>query len=207
MAGIGHNRLTRAFVIDQATTTGWAFADEAMLEARPCRVESGRFRMPKRDQFGERLSYFRTQFMERVEFYKPDLIAFEEPYWPAPETKARKGADGVDLPPVQVSMKMLKFLQRLAGVVECTCADLGLPYEAYASSSWRVTALGFGRKPKGAKDNFMKKAMVAKARSLGLTPEDDNEADAIGILLHALCGPPANDRKQGDLLSMARVGL
>jgi hypothetical protein len=44
--------------------------------------------------------------------------------------------------------------------------------------------------------------MIKRAKTLGLDVADDNEADAVGILLHMMFGPPAAERAQGDLLSM-----
>ena len=53
--------------------------------------------------------------------------------------------------------------------------------------------------PAGAVTDF-KKLMMAQARRLGYAVADDNEADAIGMLIHMLHGAPANARAQMDLL-------
>lgn len=204
--------------LDQATQSGWAVGDEKAIDDR--KIESGIFKMPKRPFLGERLVIFRTTLNELIDFYKPRMIAFERPYWPQrrdpaallPRLKAAIHKPAIlhsiiseienDHAP-QISAENLQFLTKVEGMIEEAATARGLPYEAYASSSWRVTAIGYGRAPKGAEKDHMKKAMVARAKALGYKPNSDDEADAIGILLHALTGEPAMKRAQGDLLAQA----
>lgn len=191
----------RILALDQATQSGWAFGDEHSFEAKT--VDSGIFRMPKRPFLGERLLIFGTTLNELMDFHKPDLIAYERPYWPQP----RKKKDSDEDEKSKVSVEVLQFLQKVAGILEFMASWKGLPYESYASSSWRKTAVGYGYAPPGAEPDHMKKAMVRKARILGYDPKSFDQADAIGILLHALHGPPANARAQIDLLEMAKERL
>lgn len=213
----------RVLALDQATTTGWAFGDNHSFETRT--VESGVFKMPKRQILGERLQFFADGLSERVAFYKPELIAYEEPYWPPPGgpggtvtigrvismlagqrskgeligilKKIAKDEHGSPT----VSAEVLQFLQMVKGILVETACRLKLPVEGYRTQSWRKTALGHGRVEEP------KKAMKLRAAQLGYPTESEDEADAIGILLHALHGEPASKRAQGDLLEMAGADL
>lgn len=198
----------KVLAFDQATVTGWAFA------AGPdARFEFGRFSAPKRDDWGERLLLFRKSVITLAERFEPELISYEEPYWPRPVEPTKTPKDlpthdhlGRPLKPKKprpvMGQDSLKLLQRIAGVLQETCAELAVPCESHAPMAWRMTALGFGRKPFDADDDFMKKAMIAKAKQWGYDVGISDEADAIGILYHALHGAGAQARAQGDLMSM-----
>lgn len=190
----------KILALDQATQTGYAVGDAHSFENRT--VESGVFKMPKRTFIGERLLIFETTLIEIVQHYKPVMIVWETPYWPQPRERKTKPGEPED-DRVRVSAEVLQFLQKVEGVLQKTVASLQLPGESYYPASWRKTALGYGRKPYGAPADHMKKAMVARARQLGYAPGSEDEADAIGILMHALHGPPANERAQGDIFKQA----
>ena len=192
------NTLT-VLALDQATQTGWAVGDMNSFEART--VEFGNIKMLKREFMGERLLMLSETLGEIIAHYKPGLIALEHPYWPQPGKK--KPGEEDEAP--KVSAHILQFLQKVCAVVELEATRHGLPYEMYYPSSWRKTFLGYGRKPPGADADHMKKAAVQKARVLGYKVDVHDEADAIGILMHALHGPPANARAQDDLLSMVKL--
>lgn len=182
----------RILTLDQSARTGFAIGDERS----DAKYIFGSFRMPKRDDPGERLMIFRDGLVELLEKYKPDVAAYETPFFPIGNTAAKEKAGGKG---ARFSVKTIKFLHNLEGVlIECT-ARAGIPTEHFPSSSWRVTALGYGRLPAGADTDF-KKLMMAQARRLGYAVTDDNEADAIGMLIHMLHGAPANARAQMDLL-------
>lgn len=221
----------RILALDQATMTGWAVGDGRSLDpcarGEPATIDFGRFKMPKRSVQGERLHIFRASLAERVDYFKPELIAAEEPYWPPPGEASDqtiiggfmaaqdaigrrdwraalaifKNYSAKNTKRPKTSSDVLQFLQRIYGVLEEFASDVGLPLETYRSPSWRKTALGHGF-PENPK-----KAMILRARNLGLKVEGDDDADAIGILIHALHGEPANARAQGDLLEMARASL
>lgn len=188
----------RIIALDQSTRTGWAIGAERSND----KYLFGSFRMPKRDDNGERLVIFRDGLVELIEKYKPDLAAYETPFFPVGNTaeKAKEGGKGA-----RFNINTIKFLHQLEGVLIETTARYSIPTEHFPSSSWRVTALGMGKLPPGADAAGMdfKKMMIKRARQLGYDVKDDNEADAIGILMHMLHGGPAATRAQGDLLSLA----
>lgn len=188
----------RILTIDQSSRTGWAFGVERSKEL----YSFGSFRMPKRDDPGERLVIFRDGLSELIEKYKPDIAAYETPFFPVGnQANPKDGKKGAAF-----SVKTIKFLHNLEGVLIETTARYSVPTEHFPSSSWRVTALGFGRLPAGSQEDF-KKLMIKRARQLGYDVADDNEGDAIGMLLHMLHGSPAATRAQGDLLAMESAKL
>ena len=189
----------RILTLDQSTRTGWAFGVERSQD----RWSFGSFRMPKRDDNGERLVIFRDGLNEVIERYRPDIVGYETPFFPVGNTKEKQdgGSRGA-----RFSIVTTKFLHNLEGVLIEATARHSIPTEHYPSSSWRVTALGFGRRQPGSTENF-KQLMMKRCRALGYDVKDDNEADAIGLLLHLLHGAPAAARAQGDLLAREVAGL
>lgn len=185
----------KVMALDQASATGYAVGDGDSFERRT--VESGIFKMPKRPVLGERLVIFADTLTELIDHYHPELIAYETPYSPPPFNPKALNAK-----PNKVSIETLNMLQKIEAMLIYVATKKGLPYESYVSASWRVTALGMGRAPKGSPDGTLKKMMVARAKALGFKVESEDEADAIGILLHALHGKPASARAQADLLDM-----
>lgn len=215
----------KALCFDQATTaTGWAVGDEHSSPRRDPgnnnRSFSGVIRAPKREEFGERLAFIYRQAMFLIDEHSPDIIGFEEPYFPhqgggggKPKFKGGKGAapaqadaDGHE-EKSRFNPDMLKKLQMVKGIVITVAALRGLPVAPCTPAQWRVTFLGYGRKPDGEAEDFMKRQAKQRAHALGWEPGSFDEADAIGILYHTLHGKQAQARKQGDLLSMAGGGL
>lgn len=189
----------KLLTLDQSTRTGWCVGDDALADPRSPGLEFGSFRMPKRDDPGERLVIFRDGLTEVIEKYGPEVVAYETPFFPVGGQAAAKKVEGKG--GAAFSIKTIKFLHNLEGVLIETTARHGIVTQHFPSSSWRVTALGMGRLPFGSEDNF-KDLMKKRAKSLGYIVRDDNESDAIGMMLHMLYGAPAAERKQGDLLSM-----
>jgi Holliday junction resolvasome RuvABC endonuclease subunit len=58
------------------------------------------------------------------------------------------------------------------------CEQQGIPYSGVPVGRWKRHACGKG--------NADKQAVIAAIRERGFEPEDDNEADAIAILLWAI---------------------
>lgn len=186
--------MTKILSLDQSSRTGWAFG---VTKAEISTWLFGSFRTPKRPDDGDRLVIFRNGLVELIEAHGPELVAYEEPYFPLQGFAAvqKEGEHRMPFNPTTV-----KFLMMLRGVLTETTARYGIPTESFTSSAWRVTALGFGR-AKGVGAPELKRLMIQKAKSLGLNVKDDNEADAVGILMHEMFGGPANKRQQGDLLA------
>lgn len=196
----------RIIALDQSTRTGWAIGDERST----AKWLFGSFRMPKRDDDGERLVIFRDSLVELIETHHPDLAAYETPFFPVATQTFKPGPQRPGPSKrAAFSPKTIKFLHNLEGVLIETTARYSIATEHFPSSSWRVTALGMGRLPPGADDAGMdfKKMMVQRAKTLGYEVRDDNEADAIGILMHMLHGAPGAARAQGDLLDMEAAKL
>ena len=66
----------------------------------------------------------------------------------------------------------------LLATLTAWCEERGIPYQGVAVGSWKKHACGKG--------NASKDEVIAAMRERGFEPADDNEADAIAILLWAL---------------------
>lgn len=188
---------SRVLALDQATVTGYAVGDNHSFENKT--VEFGRFKAPKRQVLGERLLIFYGTLNELIDFYKPDILVYEKVFVPRPEPVRFDDAGKYvqpRKPKIPYNPDVTEFLLKLAGIVGLVAAKRLLPVEEYGPSSWRKTALGHGH------PDEPKKAMRLRAKQLGYNVEVDDESDAIGILMHALHGPPANARAQTDLLDL-----
>lgn len=213
----------RVLSFDQATaTTGWAFGNEdsTTRENSNNRYSFGTIKAPKRDEFGERLAAIWRAIHHLITTLQPDAIGYEEPYFPMQgaggfKTKtAFKPAQG--FLPAEVDQhqdehaekarfnpETLKQLQMVKGILITQAALHGIPVYGCTPSQWRVTVLGYGRAPKGAEGDYMKKAVLRKLQTMGFEVTSHDASDAIGILIHTLHGKQAAARKQGDLLDLA----
>jgi Holliday junction resolvasome RuvABC endonuclease subunit len=66
----------------------------------------------------------------------------------------------------------------LLATLTAWCETQGIPYQGVPVGTWKRHACGKG--------NADKQAVIAAMRQRGFAPADDNEADAIAILLWAL---------------------
>lgn len=176
--------MIKGLAFDPATNTGWAAGTDRTQED----WEFGHFKMPKRDVLGERLVILGDNVDALIVKHAPDLIFAEEPFTP---WESKEG----DTRP-RISGATINFLQFVKSIIHERAARHGVPLEAYAAATWRVTALGFGR----AAGVNLKEAMWQRARMLKWACETEDEADAGGILMHGLHGPDASARKQTSLL-------
>ena len=221
--------MTRVLSFDQAmAVTGWAFGTEnsSPREGANDRYHYGVIKTPKRDDVGERLAILWRETSDLIMRFEPDIIGYEEPYFPhqgAGGTKHRqhfRPAHGFlpaeideeqedEAKGSRFNPEMLKQLQMVKGLVVTQAALRGVPCFGCTPSQWRKTLLGFGRKPKGESDDFMKKRVKRHLEMMGfdLAGYSHDVSDAIGICHHTLHGPEATERKQGDLLSMVSSTL
>lgn len=193
--------------LDQATTTGYAAAPDDEARFLPGIVQSGYFKAPKRPLASERLAHIHRAVTELVERFRPDLIVIEQPFFPWSGTggQAPKESDGQE--PAkrskwQFNLETVKWLQMVKGVVLSVCGEHAIPFEEYPPQSWRKTFVGFGFAPEGCDENWMKRECMRVARAAGFEPGIQDEAEAIGILKHAIAGPPGHKRRQGDLFAL-----
>lgn len=200
---------------DQATSiTGWAAGSETTPRGG---YDFGTIRVPKRENFGERLAFLHGTIAKLIERYRPDMLAFEEPFFPVQraDTMRARGAGSRSMLPAEpepeavpgrgaaFNAETVKQLQMVKGTIITLAALYSIPAEGYTSSQWRVTLLGYGRVPKGMPDTFdMKREARKRVNALGYDVDVDDQAEAIGILMHALFGSQAAARAQGSLLSM-----
>ena len=142
--------------LDLGTTTGWA------LQATDGLITSGTvsFRPSRYDGGGMRYLRFRGWLDQlAVEHMLPEAVYFEE-------VRRHAATDAAHI--------YGGFLASLTA----WCEERGIPYQGVPVGTIKRHVTGKG--------NADKAAMIAAVRDRGFKPTDDNEADAIAILLWAL---------------------
>lgn len=142
--------------LDLGTTTGWA------LKVQHGPINSGTLSLkPSRfEGGGMRFLRFR-HWLEELARYEAKISAvyFEE-------VRRHRGVDAAHV------------YGGLMGQLTAWCEEAGVPYLGVPVGTIKRHATGRG--------NADKDAMIAAAKALGYRPSDDNEADAIALLLWAI---------------------
>lgn len=169
--------------LDLATNTGFALGDLSGVKV------SGSRRLPST---GDDLFTFARAYREwltrGIKRHKPDNIVYEQP-----------------LLPQTTQLHICRKLYGLAWQTEITAGDLGYigRVEEIMNNDWIKHFLGAGNVPRKSKER--KLAVQNMCRIRGFHFDDEDEADAIGILDYALaCQSPAHAIQAGPLFS--RVG-
>ena len=105
------------------------------------------------DSYGMRLIRFKSSVKEILDLEEIDIVVYERPA-------------GMFKSSIIVASEMI-------GVLIALCEERGIQYTAYSATEIKKFATGKG--------NAKKQDMIDAAISLGLNPEDDNEADAIHL--------------------------
>lgn len=223
--------MTRALVFDQSmASSGWAFGTEHSTPRDDGNPDFayGVIKTPKRDDVGERLAILWRESFKLIEKYDPEIIGYEEPFFPIQgrggskpkqkfvpragflDAEIREEDAGVDEGKggSRFNPEMLKQLQMVKGIIITQAALRGIPCIGCAASSWRKTVLGFGRKPEGESESFMKSRVKKHFQMLGFDVSGPHDVtDALGILQHTLHGKEAAERKQGSLMDLLKGSL
>jgi hypothetical protein len=143
----------RVLALDLSTRAGWAFG----CDFSPPR--HGVWALPQETGgIGKRMSAFAAALEDAIAVMAPDLIVAEAP-----------------LPPqAQTAMASARIQFGLAAVCEMIAHERTVPCEE--ASAWEVRRLVFG------KARVPKETVIAWCRERGLSPVDDNDADALALL-------------------------
>lgn len=147
---------TTILALDLGTTTGWALRD------RTGRITSGSqsFKPRRFEGGGMRFLRFKRWITElKAHAEGIDTLVFEE---------VRR----------HVSTDAAHAYGGFMAQLTAWCEHHGIPYQGVPVGTIKKHATGKG--------NAGKQAMVAAMQALGFRPEDDNEADALALLLWAL---------------------
>jgi Holliday junction resolvasome RuvABC endonuclease subunit len=142
--------------LDLGSTTGWA------VRTARCRVLHGtaEFRPSRYEGGGMRYLRFGKWLDQTLEITGGiDVVYFEE-------VRRHIGTDAAHV------------FGGLLATLTAWCETQGIPYQGVPVGTWKRHACGKG--------NADKQAVIAAMRQRGFAPADDNEADAIAILLWAL---------------------
>lgn len=114
------------------------------------------FKLKKNDGPGVRFLKFRTWLRDQIESIKPGLVVYEE---------VMRWSSGA----------AAKCYCGLLAILQTECEAKGIPYEG--------VHVGTIKKFATKKGNATKEQMIQAAMDAGYKPADDNEADAIHLLL------------------------
>lgn len=125
------------------------------------------FKLKKNDGPGMRFFKFRTWLRDQIESIKPQVVVYEE---------VMRWSSGA----------AAKCYCGLLAIVQTECEAKEIPYEG--------VHVGTIKKFATKKGNATKEQMIKAALEQGFTPQDDNEADAIHLLLLRLNIPQPNQK-------------
>lgn len=148
--------LSSTLALDLGTTTGWAVRNER------CRILHGtaEFRPGRYEGGGMRYLRFGKWLEQTLDVTGGiDAVYFEE-------VRRHIGTDASHV------------YGGLLATLTAWCEAHGIPYQGVPVGTWKRHACGKG--------NADKQAVIIAMRARGFEPDDDNEADAIAILLWAL---------------------
>ncbi|MGH0004099.1 hypothetical protein ACQU0X_28845 [Pseudovibrio ascidiaceicola] len=154
--------------LDLGVKAGWAVS----IEGQPNIAHTHSFDSPNR---GARLSDFLDFLERRIVTYEIELVYVEDRL----PVKARGQ---------QTNQKAEDFIPMMRGVVELAAHRHGADFEKVAARTWRKHFLGVGVAPRsvtGSGRAWFKQQAIARCKRLGLKFDDDNSAEAQGILDYA----------------------
>lgn len=146
--------------LDIATTTGWAFGEP---DTEP---EWGSASFPKRKfkGLGARLNAYQSFVRGLIINLGPTVIVMEKPF--------------INRKKPNLHTSRLSLTQ--CGIVEMAADDLGdIPIYEVDNNKWKMTFIGHAR----SKD--IKADCIHKCRQHGWDVDEENEADALGVLQHS----------------------
>lgn len=156
--------MTKVLALDLSLSTGWAVGDIA-----PSTALYGTKRLPSTGKyFGPTIDALICFVDGMIREHEPTLLVFESPYI----------AKTYDVP-------MLRRMFGMHAAVEWAAHRVALECAEAAPSEWRRTffARHFDMK---MKREAAKTMAIKQCQMRGWNPEDDNAADALGLMDHAL---------------------
>lgn len=181
--------MTKTLALDLATVTGFALGDRSGV------IVSGSRRFPSTgDDIGTFGRAFRDWLIVGLQRHKPELVVFEQP-----------------MLPTQTNINTLRKLYGLAFELELIAGDrkllglpAGIPCMEVSNGDWIKHFLGAGNVPRDR--DARKKAVVRMCGIRGWHVDEDNDqADALGILDYALASESPEHALQATPLFSAPV--
>lgn len=167
--------------LDVATVTGWAYGPPGSIPA-PSQLEiSGGAEIPQHTSGWKRLSGASTAqvrkfagikelLLENISLFKPSLVVFEKPYVGIRKNK-KTGK-------ITADQKTPKLLLGLAAIIELVCDENGIRCFEANNAEARKYFCGKG----GGKRDELKRLVEMRCAELGWKYDNDDEADALGLL-------------------------
>lgn len=163
--------------LDLASRLGWAYAGPAAMESwpgaeieaaalPPAAVLSGWHRLPKTGQdVGWFLDAYHDWLTAMLDVHGPALVVFEAPFITE-----------------RTHQETARKLMGLAVHTEFVCRRRGLEYREANNATVRKHFIGKGRGDRAT----LKRLTIEACKARGWAPENDDEADALGLLDYAV---------------------
>lgn len=175
--------------LDIASRTGFClFADQGAGASPRIRCGSWDCRSYEPDGQSDALSDNLTGLIRdlRRSGGRISRAAIEAPIRKIPTEKVRD-ARGQIIEAMRGNPNTMFVLNAMYGAARAILRQFRVPVDVVASASWRKVALGTGRKPVGADDNWFKREMKLRAlvlgERLGFDVPDHDASDAVGIAI------------------------
>lgn len=172
--------------LDLATRLGWAYAGPAAMESWPRTAMeaaampsppavSGWFRLPKTGpDVGWFLDAYHDFLTSSLDLHQPARVVFEAPW--VGVKKDRHGNVS------QTHQDTARKLLCLAGHTEFVCRRRRIAYREANNATVRKHFIGKGRGDRAT----LKRLTIDACKARGWSPENDDEADALGLLDYAV---------------------
>lgn len=148
------------------------FADWSDDQPRP---RTGTIRLAPGLDYGEkafvRLRHWLIDMHNVSPFERGDEIVYEQPLDPGTMNRPN-------------NPRLPYILMGLAATVDCFCEEVGVRYFCTHQATWRRHFIGTMKR--GTKKVDLKRLTMERCRQLGLSPQKDDEGDAIGVMDHRL---------------------
>ena len=144
--------------LDLATQTGWAYYANGLISSGSVGFKLKRLKK-QMDGPGVRFLLFRTWLREQLETVKPSHILYEE---------VMRWSSGA----------AARCYCGLLAIMQVECEAKGISYSGVSVGTIKKSATGKG--------DASKEMMIDAAFEQGFKPTDDNESDAIHLLLYHL---------------------
>jgi hypothetical protein len=133
---------------------------------------------------GESLAFFERFLDEHIESGDPDHIVFEAPYIPIAQQPrfAKAGTAVARAPVIPMNAETVKKLMCLAGLIEKAGFTHSIPVQE--ATAGQIAKFFTGQARWGGRE-AKKAATMRVCRSGGYDVKDDNEADALALLMYA----------------------
>lgn len=178
--------------LDQAQNCGYALYDtKAPLSA--IRVGVIRAKEEKSDKYEDMSARLGLELMKLLKTERPDFVALEQPIRTMPGGGGKKKTKVKFMGEAQTvektvggGMNAVISSNQMTGAAASIVGAFRIPFMTIAPVTWRKCFLGFGTRPGWERDDW-KRAARERCSSLKIKVTNNDQSDAVGIVVGASC--------------------